>query len=54
MALASNFIFHYTFITVVVQLLSRVQLSVAPWNEAQQASLFFTIAQNLLKFMFVE
>ena len=48
-ALASNFIFHYTFITVVVQSLSRVQLFVAPWSAAHQASLFFIIAQCLPK-----
>ena len=46
-ALASNFIFHYTFITTVVQSLSRVQLFVAPWSAAHQASLFFIVCPNV-------
>ena len=36
---------------VVSQLLSRVWLLKIPWTAACQASLFFTIPQNLLKFM---
>ena len=36
---------------VVVQLLSRVQLSATPWTAACQAPLSSTISQNLLKFM---
>ena len=39
---------------VVVQLLSRVQLFVTPWTEAQQASLSFTISRSLLKLMSIE
>ena len=39
---------------VVVQWLSAVQLFVTPWTEAHQASLSFTISQNLLKLMFTE
>ena len=39
---------------LVVQLFSRVQLFVTPWTAARQASLFFTISQNLLKFMTIE
>ena len=43
---------------VVVQSLSRVRLFVrlfvTPWIAAQQASLFFTTSQNLLKLMSVE
>ena len=37
-----------------VQSLSRVQLFVTPWNVAHQASLSFTITQNLLKLMSIE
>ena len=36
---------------VVLQLLSRVQLSVTPWTAAHQASLSFTISWSLLKLM---
>ena len=39
---------------VVVQLLSRVKLFAAPWTEARQASLSFTILQRLLKLMSTE
>jgi len=39
---------------VAVQLLSRVQLFVTPWNAARQASLSFTISQSLLKLMSIE
>ena len=38
----------------VIQLLSHVQLFVAPWIAACQASLFFTISLSLLKLMFIE
>ena len=38
----------------IVQSLSHVQLFAAPWTAAHQASLFFTISWNLLKFMFIE
>ena len=38
----------------VTQLLSWVQLFAAPWTAAHQASLFFPISQNLVKFMFIE
>ena len=40
--------------TVVVQSLSRVQLFATPWTAAHQASLSFTISQNLLKFMSIK
>ena len=40
--------------TVVVQLLSWVQLSVTPWAAACQASLSFTISWSLLRFMSIE
>ena len=40
--------------TVVVQLLSCVQLFVTPWTAACQASLFHTISRSLPKFMSVE
>ena len=36
---------------VVVQSLSHVRLFVTPWTAAHQASLSFTISQNLLKLM---
>ena len=39
---------------VVVKLLSRVQLFATPWTAACQASLSFTISQNLLKLMSIE
>ena len=35
-------------------MLSHVQLSVTPWNAVCQASLSFTISQNLLKLMSIE
>ena len=38
----------------VVQSLSRVQLSAAPWTAAHQTSLSITISQTLLKFMSTE
>ena len=40
--------------TVVVQSLSRVRLPVTPWAAAHQASLSFTISQNLFRFMFID
>ena len=39
---------------VIVQLLSCVRLLVTPWTAACQASLSFTISQNLFKFMSTE
>ena len=39
---------------VVVQSLSHVQLFATPWTAAFQASLSFTISQNLLKLMYIE
>ena len=41
-------------ITLVVHSLSHIQLFVAPWTEASQASLFCTISQSLLKFVSIE
>ena len=38
----------------VTQLLSCIQLFATPWTAAHQASLFFLISQNLVKFMFIE
>ena len=40
--------------SVIVQLLSHVQLFVTPWTAARQDSLSFTISQSLLKLMFIE
>ena len=40
--------------SVVVQLLSHVQLFVTPWTTACQASLSVTISQSLLKLMSIE
>ena len=37
-----------------VQSLSHVRLFVTPWTVAHQASLSFTISQNLLKFISIE
>ena len=42
------------FFVVVVQLLSHIQLFMIPWTAACQASLSFTIAQSLFKFMSIE
>ena len=39
---------------VVLQLLSHFRLLATPWTAARQASLSFTISQNLLKFMSIE
>ena len=39
---------------MVVWLLSRVGLFATPWTAACQASLFFTISRNLLRFMSIE
>ena len=41
-------------ISIIVQLLSRVQLFATPWTAAHQSSLFFTISQSLLKLMSAE
>ena len=41
-------------VVVVVQLFSRVRLTVTPWTAACQASLSFTISWNLLKLMSIE
>ena len=41
-------------VPVVVQSLSRVWFFVTPWAVARQASLSFTISQNLLKLMSIE
>ena len=38
----------------VVQWLTHVELFVAPWTAPHQASLSFTISQNLLKFVSIE
>ena len=39
---------------VVVQLLCWIQLFATPWTAAHQASLSFTISQNLFKFISIE
>ena len=41
-------------LTLVVQLLSHVQLFVTPWTAACQAFLSLTISQSLPKFMSIE
>ena len=38
----------YLHVVVVIQLLSHIQLFVAPWTAVHQASLSFTISQSLL------
>ena len=43
-----------TFLVVVVQLLSRVQLFATPWTAARQAPLSSTVYLSLLKFMLIE
>ena len=40
--------------SVVVQLLSHVRLFVSPWTASHQASLSFTISQNLLQLISIE
>ena len=44
----------YMILIVVVQSLSRVQLSVTLWTAARQASLSFTISWSLLKHMSIK
>ena len=41
-------------VTILVQLLSHIQLFVTPWTAAHLASLSFTISQSLLKLMSIE
>ena len=43
-----------SFVVVVVQLSSRVQLFVTPWTAACQASLSFTISQRLIKLISIK
>ena len=50
----SPFMFFCCLTTIVVQLLSHVQLFPTPWTTARQASLSLTIPQSLLKFMSIE
>ena len=45
---------HLWAFVIVVQSLSRVQLSVTPWTSAPQASLSFTISWSLFKLMSIE
>ena len=52
---AINIEMHFSFwVVAVVQLLSRVQLSVTPWIATHQASLSFTISQSLSKLKSIE
>ena len=52
---AMNIGMHFSFwIVADIQLLSRVQLLVAPWIAAHQASLSFTISQSLPKLKSIE
>ena len=44
----------FTLPHLAVRLLSHVQLFAAPWTAAHQASLSFTISQNLLRLMSIE
>ena len=44
----------HTILVIVVQLLSYVQLFAVPWTAALQASLSFTISQNLLRLLSIE
>ena len=39
---------------IIIRSLSRVQLFVAPWTAAHQATLSFTVSQSLLKLMSIE
>ena len=47
-------VWHFTWGSVVVQSLSRVQLLATPWTAACQVSLSFIIFQSLLKLMSIE
>ena len=49
-----NHMLMLTYILVVIQSPSCVQLFATPWTAARQASLSFTISQSLLKLMFIE
>ena len=42
------------FLPILIQLLSRVPIFATPWTAACQASLSFTISQNLLKLTSIE
>ena len=44
----------HTILVIVVQLLSYVQLFAVPWTAVLQASLSFTISQNLLRLLSIE
>ena len=44
----------FSFVVVVVQLLSHVQLFEIPWTAARQASLSFNVSRSLLKLMSIE
>ena len=46
--------FYFKWFVVVVPSLSCVRLFSTPWTAVSQASLSFTISQNLLKLMFIE
>ena len=46
--------FHFLILFVIIQLLSCFQLFAASWTAASQASLSFTISQNLLKLMSIQ
>ena len=48
------FFFNCGKISVVVHLLSHVQLFETPWTAARQASLSVTVSQSLLKLMSIE
>ena len=54
MCLDSSLWFNQSFPYLVVQLVSHIQLFAIPWTAACQASLSFTVSQNLLKFMYIE
>ena len=49
-----SFFRFFSLVVVVIQSLSCVRLFLTPWTDAHQASLFFIISQNLLKFMSIE
>ena len=53
MCLDSSLWFNQSFPYLVVQLVSHIQLFAIPWTAACQASLSFTVSQNLLKFMYI-
>ena len=50
----SDTTYQLVIVVVLVQSLSRIRLFATPWTAARQASLSFTVSQNLLKLTSIE